>query len=116
MLNSKDHDNHGADVIDIALKNYLEAAKGVQAIATEAAGYSKKSIDDAVSHVGTLSGAKSFEAALELQSNFAKSYYENFVAEATKIGEMYTEFALSLYKPDKPRADGGVRDSVSEAA
>lgn len=116
MLNSKHDNKTDSDVIDIALKNYLEAAKGVQAIATEAAGYSKKSIDEAVSHVGTLSGVKSFEAAFELQSNFAKSYCETFFAEATKIGEMYAELARSVYQPDAAKGSGSARDSVSEAA
>ncbi|MGV1844294.1 phasin family protein [Rhizobium sp. L80/93] len=79
MLNDNQNAAPDTDAIDEALKNYTQAALSVQAIAAEAAGYSKKSFEDAVSHVGTLSSVTSLDAALELQSNFAKSYYEGFV-------------------------------------
>lgn len=115
MLNFGDTTNQNKEIIDTALKSYTDAAKGVQAIAAEAAGYSKKSFEDAVSHVGTLSSVKSLEAAFELQSNFAKSYYENFVAEATKIGEMYAGLAKSVYTPYQPGASKA-DDKVAEAA
>ena len=42
---------------------------------------------------------KSIEKAIELQTEYAKSAYEGFVAEATKIGEMYTALAKETYKP-----------------
>jgi hypothetical protein len=119
MLNFGDTTKQNSDMIDTALRNYTDAAKGVQAIAAEAAGYSKKSFDAAVSHVETMTGAKSLEAAFELQSNFARSYYENFVAEATKIGEMYAGLAKSVYTPYQAAATkpgGDDRDSVAEAA
>lgn len=119
MLNFDDATRQNKEAIDTALKTYTDAAKSVQAIAAEAAGYSKKSFEDAVAHVETLTGAKSLEAAFELQSNFAKSYYENFVSEATKIGEMYAGLAKSVYAPYQPaatKAPAACENSVAEAA
>jgi len=119
MFNFDDTTRHNKEAIDTALKTYADAAKSVQAIAAEAAGYSRKSFDDAVSHVGTLSGAKSLEAAFELQSNFAKSAYENFVTEAARLGELYAGFAKSIYTPYQPAAPTAApasKDSVAEAA
>ena len=118
MLNFDKATKQNQDIIDTVLKNCADAARSVQAITAEAADYSKKSFEEAVSHVGTLSSAKSLEAALEIQNRFAKSYCENLVAEAAKIGEMYAGLAKSVYKPYRaasPKADD-IGNSVAEPA
>jgi len=46
-----------------------------------------------------LFGAKTFEKAIEIQTDYAKSAYEGFVAQATKIGELYADLAKETYKP-----------------
>jgi hypothetical protein len=46
-----------------------------------------------------LMGAKSPEKAIEVQSEYIKMAYEGFVAEATKIGELYADIAKASYKP-----------------
>ncbi|MBB3608008.1 phasin family protein [Rhizobium sp. BK602] len=99
MFNFDEANKKGKEAIDTALKSYSDVSKGFQAIATETAEYSKKSFQDGVAHLETLAGVKSFEAAFELQSNFVKSSYESFVAEATKLGELYADLAKTAYKP-----------------
>ncbi|MBW9053501.1 phasin family protein [Rhizobium mesosinicum] len=99
MFNFDDANRKSKEAVDSVLRSYSDAAQGFQAIASEAAEYSKKSFQDAVTHFETLSGVKSFEAAFELQTNYAKSSYEAFVAEATKLGEMYADLAKKAYKP-----------------
>ncbi|TXT42422.1 MAG: phasin family protein, partial [Methylocystaceae bacterium] len=39
------------------------------------------------------------DEAIQLQSDFAKSAYEDFVGEATKIVEMYSSLAKEAFKP-----------------
>jgi len=99
MFNFDDANKKSKEAVDTALKTYSETARGFQAIAAEAADYSKKSFQDAVTHFETLTGVKSFEAAFELQTNYARSAYENFVSETTRLGEMYADLAKSAYKP-----------------
>ncbi len=99
MFNFDDANRKSKEAVDSVLKSYSDTAKGFQAIASEAAEYSKKSFQDAVTHFETLSGLKSFEAAFELQTSYAKSSYEAFVSEATKLGEMYADLAKNAYKP-----------------
>ena len=43
--------------------------------------------------------AKSLDKAFEVQSDYAKTSYEGFVAQATKMGELYTDLAKEAYKP-----------------
>ena len=43
--------------------------------------------------------AKSLDKAMEIQTDYVKSSYEGFVAQATKVGELYADLAKDAYKP-----------------
>lgn len=99
MLNLDEASRKNKEAVDGLLKNYAEMTKGFQAIASETSEYSKKSVQELSGFMEQLMAVRSIETVYELQSKFAKSAYENFVAEATKIGGMYTDLAKSAYKP-----------------
>ena len=81
-------------------KEHLETVQGgLQAIASAYGDYTKKSFEDTKSFVEKLSGVKSLDKALEVQTEFAKSAYETFVAESQKIAGLYTDLAKTTYKP-----------------
>ncbi len=89
----------GKENVDLAMKSMSTVSKSAQAIATEIADYSKKSFEESSAALEKLFGVKSVEKAIELQTEYAKTAYEGFVAEATKIGEMYSAMAKESYKP-----------------
>jgi hypothetical protein len=97
--NVEDLQNLGKDNVEIALKSLGVASKGWQAIAVEIADYSKKSFENGTAAMEKLLGAKSVDKAMEVQSNYLKSAYEDFVAEATKLSELYIDLASQAYKP-----------------
>ena len=99
MFSFEDANKKSKETLDTLLKSYAALTKAFQAIATEAADYSKKAFEDSVAHVEKISTVKSVEAAFELQTNYVKSAYEGYIAEATKIGEMYADLAKDAYKP-----------------
>ena len=99
MFNIDEASKKSKEAVDAMMKNYSEITKGFQSIAVEATDYSKKSFQDMTAYVEALSGVKSVETAFELQTNYLKSSYESFVAEATKMGEMYADLAKTVYKP-----------------
>jgi len=99
MFNIDDASKKSKEAMDTMLKNYSEVTKGFQAIAAEATDYSKKSFQDLTSFMEAMTSVKSVEAAFELQTSFMKASYESFVAEATKMGEMYADLAKIAYKP-----------------
>jgi hypothetical protein len=72
---------------------------GFQAIATAYGDYAKKSFEDTKSFVEQLSGAKSFDRMIEIQTEFAKTAYETFVTESQKITALYGDVAKQSYKP-----------------
>ena len=99
LKNFEDFQKLGKDNVDVAMRQFGTVSKGWQAIATEFADYSKKSFEDGSAALEKLFGAKSLETAIEVQSNYVKTTYEGFVAEATKLGELYTDLAKESYKP-----------------
>ena len=89
----------GKDGMDTAMRSFGAWSKGVQSIAVEFADYSKRSFDESSAAAEKLLGAKSVDKAIELQTEYAKSAYEGFVAQATKVGEIYADLAKEVYKP-----------------
>jgi phasin family protein len=89
----------GKDSMDMAMNSFGAWSKSAQAIATEVADYSKKSAEGSAAAWEKLLGAKSIEKAMEVQAEYLKSSYEKFVAEATKLGELYVDLAKEAYKP-----------------
>jgi hypothetical protein len=73
--------------------------KGWQSIAAETTDYSKKSFEKSRVLAEKLIGVKKIDEAIQLQSDYVKSAYEDFLAEATKIGELYSSITKEVLKP-----------------
>lgn len=99
MKNFEEFQKFGQDHVDTTMKQFGTVSKGWQAIATECTDYSKKSFEEGSAALEKLLGAKSLDKAIEIQSAYAKTAYEGFVVQATKLGELYTDLAKETYKP-----------------
>jgi phasin family protein len=89
----------GKENVDAALKSFGVASKGVQAIAVESTDFAKKSFEQGTAAFEKLAGVKTLDKAIELQTEFAKTAFEGFVAQTTKMGELYAALAKDAYKP-----------------
>lgn len=89
----------GRDNLDLVFKSAEAVNKGFQEIAKEAADYSKKSFDAQAAAFDKVVASKSVEKAVEAQTDYARSSYEAFVAQASKMGELYAGVAKEAYKP-----------------
>jgi hypothetical protein len=85
--------------IDSSISSLTVVTKGVQAISTEVADYSKKSFEAGSATIEKLLGVKSVDKAIEVQTDYIKSAYEGYMAEVTKVGELYVGMAKDAYKP-----------------
>jgi len=99
LTNFDEMQKFGKDNVEATLRSFGVASKGLQAIAAEVTNYSKKSFEDGTAAVERLMGAKTLEKAIEVQTDYVKTAYEGFVAQATKIGELYADIAKESYKP-----------------
>src|SRR6195952_5757853 len=99
MIKVEDMQQYGKEHLDTVVASATTVQNGLQAIASAYGDYTKKSFEDTKSFVEKLSGVKSLDKALEVQTDYAKTAYETFVAESQKIAGMYTELAKLTFKP-----------------
>jgi hypothetical protein len=99
VKNFEDMQKLGKDNMDATLTALSAMSKGFQTIAIEMADYTKKVFEDGNAAAEKLLGAKSFDKALEVQSDYVKASYEQFVAQATKVGQLYAGLAQEAYRP-----------------
>jgi Phasin protein len=78
---------------------------GLQTIASAYSDCTRKSLEDARSYVEKLSGVRSLDKAVEVQTEFAKHAYETFVADSWKIRGLYSELFKQMLK--LPKLPGG---------
>ena len=69
------------------------------AIATAHADYVKSSLEANKAFMEKLVTTKAPDEAMQITADHMKSSYETFVAEATKMGDMYRGFFRLAFKP-----------------
>ena len=94
---------YGKETADAVTKSATVAGKGIESINSEIYSYSKQSIEDAVSASKAVMGSKSVHEAFEFQTDFAKSAFEAYVAELSKISELTTAATKDAFAPFKGR-------------
>jgi hypothetical protein len=71
----------------------------MKAIATAHADYVKSSFEANKAYLEKLATIKAPDQAMQITTDHMKSAYETFVAESSKIGDMYKDFFKSAYEP-----------------
>ena len=77
------------------------APVSLQTIANAYRDYTRKSLEEFGSFVEQLSGVRSLDKAMSVQSEFVKRAYENSVAESQKICELHNRLAKQTLDPFK---------------
>ena len=85
--------------IEATTKAFGTLSKSTQAIATEMADYSKRSYENSTKAMEKLFGVKSLDKAIEVQSEYAKSIFEDYTAQVTKLGQLYADLAKETFMP-----------------
>lgn len=98
-FNFEDFQNFSKQQVEAATAFAGVFSKGLQEIAAETAEYSKHSMSAGAEAVERMFGAKSVETAVQIQTDYAKSAYEGFVARSTKINEILAKVAAEAIKP-----------------
>ena len=79
--------SHSKKNLEAVVASVTAATKGAESLGARAIAYSKKSVEDQVAAAKTLSQAKSVQEVVELQTAYAKTMYEAYVAEVGKMAE-----------------------------
>ncbi len=85
------------------LKSNTSAASSfldtLQAITAEASDYSRRSLENRTTFVAKLFGATTFESAIQIQSEHAKTSYAGFIAYLMKMTDLRANLAKEFFKP-----------------
>ena len=79
-------------------------SSGIQTIAAAYGDYTKKSLENTKCYVEKLASVRSFDKAVEVQTEYAKAAYETFVAESLKIRGLYSDLAKQTFNPFVPKS------------
>lgn len=90
--------------LEAVVASVTAAAKGAEALGAQAIAFSKKSVEDQVAASKALAGAKSVQEAVELQTSFAKSALEAYLANMNAMSETVTASVKDAFKPLNERA------------
>jgi len=99
IQNFESFQKQGQESLDVAMKSVNAMTKGFQDIAKETADYSKKQFETSAAAAEKLMATQSLDKAFEVQADYMKGAYEAFVAQATRMGELYADMAKQAYKP-----------------
>ena len=95
----EDMTSFGQDNMDAFVKSSEIAAKAAEGMGNEITAYTKKSFDDSVAAAQDMASAKNMTELLEKQTAFAQAAFEGFMAQATKMNEIYMAAAKDAAQP-----------------
>ena len=104
----------GQDTVEAVVTSSKIATKAAESMGAEIAAFSKKAYQDSMAAAQELTACKSLTEFVEKQAEFGKISIEGFVAEATKLNEMYAAAAREAFAPLNARltaAAGIVEDT-----
>jgi phasin family protein len=94
--------------LEAVIASVTAAAKGAEALGAETLAYSKSAMETQVAAAKSLSGAKSVQEVVELQTTFAKSALEAYIAQMTKASEIVSASMKDSLKPLNERVTAAV--------
>lgn len=98
----------GQENVEAVVTSSKIAAKAAETMGAEIAAYSKKAYEDSMAAAKELTTCKSVSEFFEKQTAYGKSSIEGFVAEATKLNEMYAAAAKEAFAPLSARFTAAV--------
>jgi len=85
--------------LEAVVESVTAATRGAETLGAQALAYSKKSWEEGVNAAQALASAKSVQEAVELQSNFAKTAIESYLAEMNRWTETVSASVKDSWKP-----------------
>jgi phasin family protein len=107
---------YGKDTAEAMIKSATAAGKGAEILHNEIYAFAKQSMEDSIAAGKAILGAKSVHEAIEVQTDYAKSAFENYVSELSKFNQLVTMAAKDSFAPLQSRAQAWVDVVQSNAA
>ena len=90
--------------LEAVVESVTAATKGAETLSNEAMAYTKKAVESQVEQAKALSGARSVQEVVEMQTSFAKTAMESYIAQMNKATEIMTSVVKESFRPLNERA------------
>lgn len=90
--------------LEAVVASVTAATRAAETLGAQAMSYTKSSLEKQVEAARALTGARSVQEAVELQTTFARSALETYVAEMNKATEVMSAAVKDTFKPLNERA------------
>lgn len=94
--------------VEAAVASVTAATKGVETLGAQAITFSKKAFDDHVAQTKALTGARSVQEVVELQTGYAKVFMEGYIAELNRASEVVSAAVKETLRPLNERVSAVV--------
>lgn len=94
---------HSKKNLEAVVESVTAATRGAEALGAQALSWSKKSWDESVNAAQALTTAKSVQEVVELQTQFARSAMETYMAELNRWTETVSATVKDTMKPVNER-------------
>ena len=85
--------------LEALIASVTAATKGAEALGAQAIAYSKAGFENQVAAAKSLASAKSVQEVVELQTAYAKTFLEGYLAEVGKMSETVSASVKDTVKP-----------------
>ena len=106
----------GKDNVDAYVLSTTVFAKGVESMGKELMSMAQSAVETNVATTKALFGAKTVREVIDLQTEFSRSAFDNFVAESAKLTEMSMNLANDAIEPIQARMNVTVEKLLKPVA
>ena len=98
----------GKQNLEAMVASAAAAQKGVETLSAQSVAFTKKSWEDGVAAAKSMTQARSIQELLELQTTWAKSATEAYLAEVTRATDVVTASVKNSFQPINERVTASV--------
>ena len=89
----------GKENVEAFVASATAATKGLEAISSRAAAYSKSALENHMAAAKAIMTSKSVQEVVERQSEYVRGAFDGYMAEMTKMAELMSGFSKDAAKP-----------------
>ena len=101
--------------LEAVVASVTAATKGAETLGAQTMAFSKQALEEQVAAAKSLAGAKSVQEAVELQTAFAKTAFESYLAQFGKVSELFAASVKETVKPLNERVAAAVERAQAAA-
>lgn len=98
-----DMNNHSKRNLEAMVASVTAATKGAENLGAQVTAFSKKAAEDHMAATKTLTSAKSLQEAVELQTTYAKTFLDAYLAEMNKWSDIVSGSVKESMRPINER-------------